>query len=135
MQSKQLLKMSALTIQQTIEAYITAYNNFDVEGMVAQLHPEIEFENITNGEITLTLKGLDAFKAQAQEATKYFTKREQKITQLTIVNNTAEAQLDYTAIVAIDLPNGLKAGGKLELKGMSVFTFEGGKILKLQDYS
>ncbi|NEM97781.1 nuclear transport factor 2 family protein [Pontibacter burrus] len=127
--------MSALAIQQTIETYINAYNNFDVEGMVAQLHPEIEFENVADGEITLSLKGLDAFKAQAQDATKYFTKREQKITQLTIVNNTAEAQLDYTAIVAIDLLNGLKAGDKLDLKGKSVFTFEDGKILKLQDYS
>ena len=127
--------MSAITIQQTIEAYITAYNNFDVEGMLAQLHPEIEFENITDGKVTLNIKGIETFKTQAQEATRYFTQREQKITQLTIVNNTAEAQIDYTAVLAVDLPNGMKAGEKLELEGKSVYTFKAGKIIKLQDYS
>ncbi|MEJ8755522.1 nuclear transport factor 2 family protein [Pontibacter sp. H259] len=121
--------------QQTIESYIKAYNNFDVKGMLAQLHPEVEFENYTNGEVTLSIKGIDAFKAQAADATKYFTQREQKITQLTITDNIAEAQIDYTAILAIDLPNGLKTGDKLELKGKSVFTFKDGKIIRLQDYS
>ena len=123
------------TIQQTIENYIKAYNNFDVEGMLAQLHPDVEFENIANGEVTISIIGITAFKAQAEEATKYFTQREQKITQLTIKDNTAEAQINYTAIPAIDLPNGFKAGDKLELTGKSVFTFKDGKIVKLQDYS
>ncbi|MBC5773164.1 nuclear transport factor 2 family protein [Pontibacter sp. KCTC 32443] len=123
------------TIQQTIENYINAYNNFNVEGMLAQIHLEVEFENIVNGQVTLSIKGIDAFKAQAEEATKYFTQRDQKITQLTITDHTAETQIDYTAILAIDLPNGLKAGDKLELKGRSVFTFKDGKIIRLQDYS
>jgi ketosteroid isomerase-like protein len=123
------------TIQQTIENYIKAYNNFDVDGMLAQLHPEVEFENIANGEVTLSIKGIDAFKTQAEEASKYFTQREQKITVLTITDNTAEAKIDYTAILAIDLPNGMKAGGQLELNGKSVFTFENGKIIRIQDYS
>ena len=122
-------------IQQTIENYIKAYNNFDIEGMLVQLHPEVEFENIANGEVTLSLKGIEAFKKQAEEAAKYFTQREQKITELAITNNTAEAQIDYSAILAINLPNGMQAGDELELKGKSVFTFKDGKIIKLQDYS
>ncbi|WP_162426142.1 nuclear transport factor 2 family protein [Pontibacter pudoricolor] len=122
-------------IQQTIETYIAAYNNFDVEAMIAQLHPDIEFENIANGEVTLSIKGTKAFKQQAEVATKYFKHREQKITQLTITDTKADAQIDYSAILAIDLPNGMKACDKLELKGKSVFTIEDGKIIRLQDYS
>jgi len=127
--------MSNSAIQQTIENYIKAYNNFDVAGMLLQLHPEVEFENITNGEVTTNLKGSVAFRRQAEEATNYFTQREQKIAKLTIADNTAEVQIDYSAILALDLPNGLKAGDKLELKGRSVFTFKEGKIIRLQDYS
>jgi ketosteroid isomerase-like protein len=122
-------------IQQTIENYIKAYNNIDVEGMLVQLHPEVEFENIAKGKVKLSLKGIEAFKKQAEEAAKYFTQREQKITELAITNNTAEAQIDYSAILAINLPNGMQAGDKLELKGKSVFTFKDDKIIKLQDYS
>ena len=127
--------MSNSAIQQTIENYINAYNNFDVEGMLLQLHPEVEFENITDGEVTTSLKGSEAFRQQAEEATNYFTQREQKITKLTIADNTAEVQIDYSATLALNLPNGLKAGDKLELKGRSVFTFKEGKIIRLQDYS
>ncbi|WP_235942024.1 hypothetical protein [Pontibacter fetidus] len=54
---------------------------------------------------TERLLKINAFKQQAVEATKYFTQREQKIIQLTITDTTAEVQIDYTAILAIDLPN------------------------------
>ncbi|MER2998944.1 nuclear transport factor 2 family protein [Pontibacter populi] len=123
------------TIQQTIENYIKAYNNFDVDGMVEQIHPDVQFDNVSNNEKMLSIKGLEAFKAQALKATQLFTEREQKIRQLTITDNTAEAEIDYTAILAIDLPNGMKAGDKLELEVKSVFTIQDDKIIKLQDYS
>ena len=127
--------MHKTAIQTSIENYINAYNSFDVAGMMALLHPEIAFENISNGEVTLSIKGIANFKQQAEEATRYFTTREQKITQLTITDHTAEALIAYTAILAHDLPNGMKAGDKLELEGRSVFTFRDGKIIRLQDYS
>jgi hypothetical protein len=48
--------------------------------MLAQLHPEIEFKNSSNGQVTLALHGLEAFKAQAQQATQFFKQRRQTIT-------------------------------------------------------
>ncbi|WP_242928257.1 nuclear transport factor 2 family protein [Pontibacter vulgaris] len=127
--------MDKVTVQGIIEDYIYAYNIFNVEDMLANMAPDIEFESITNGEVTLEIKGIENFRSQAEAATNYFTKRKQTITSLSIRGNTAEAVIDYEAKLAIDLPNGLKAGDKLELKGKSVFTFEDGKIMRLQDYS
>ncbi|MFD2246346.1 nuclear transport factor 2 family protein [Pontibacter ruber] len=122
-------------IRTIIERYTEAYNSFDVEGMMEYMHPEIVFENISDGEATLTLNGTDSFRAQAQEAAGYFSERQQRITNLEVQGDKAVVEVDYAAVLAIDLPNGLKAGDKLELQGKSVFTFKDGKIIRLQDFS
>ncbi|MHC2990536.1 hypothetical protein OB13_02660 [Pontibacter sp. HJ8] len=127
--------MTRSDFQNMIESYIRAYNNLDVAGMLEHLHPEVEFESIVDGKVALRLEGIDNFKLQAEEALSYFTEREQKITDLKIEGNQAEAQIAYKAVLAMDLPNGLKAGEELELKGKSVFTLKEGKIIRLQDYS
>jgi ketosteroid isomerase-like protein len=127
--------MNKKEIQAIIESYLKAYNNFDVEGMLAHMHPEVVFENIASGKVTLAIKGIQNFRSQAQEAVSYFTEREQKITCLEISEEEAEVLIDYAAILAIDLPNGLKTGDKLVLKGKSVFTFKENQIIRLQDFS
>lgn len=122
-------------MQQIIEDYIAAYNRFDVEGMIRYLHPEIEFRNTAGGEVTHAIKGIEGFKLQASEAVHYFSQREQRITALSFNGNQAEATIDYTGTLAVDLPNGLNAGDKLELQGRSLFTFDEGQIIRLEDSS
>ena len=122
-------------LQQKIEEYIKAYNNFDVPGMLATLHPEIEFKNITNGEVTLAIQGIEAFKAQAQQATQFFRQRKQTITQTKFSTQQIEVWIDYQAVLALDLPNGLKAGDALALQGKSIFRFKDNLIIYLEDIS
>jgi nucleoid DNA-binding protein len=115
--------------------YIDAYNRFDVERMVKNFHEEIRFENINQGKVTLSLSGLSAFKEQANEARHYFSVRKQTPRSFRHHKNSSEVDLDYYAILAIDLPNGLKKGDELKLRGRSVFTFTGTKIIMLTDIS
>lgn len=122
-------------LQQTVEHYITAYNNFDVEGMLIKLHPEVVFKNIAQGEVNLVTNGLEEFKAQAEKASAFFLERKQVITEFKTSDQQAEALIDYHAVLAIDLPNGLKKGEKLLLKGRSVFSFEKDLIISIEDYS
>lgn len=51
-----------------INNYIDGYNQFDIKKMVADLDDNIVFENIQNNETSLSLKGLTAFKQQAETA-------------------------------------------------------------------
>ena len=44
-----------------IEGYIAAYNSFDVEAMLAFIHPEVVFKNVAKGEVTATATGIDEF--------------------------------------------------------------------------
>ncbi|MEM6841752.1 MAG: nuclear transport factor 2 family protein [Bacteroidota bacterium] len=118
-----------------INNYVEAYNNFDVSSMVKHLSDDVVFQNVSQGEVTMELKGIKAFKTQAEQATKLFKSRKQTINHIQITDSTAEVAIDYFGILAQDLPNGLKAGDKIQLKGKSVFSFEGDKIIKLRDES
>ncbi|GAB2695650.1 hypothetical protein GCM10027037_19310 [Mucilaginibacter koreensis] len=119
--------------EQLIQAYIDAYNNFDIEGMMAGLKNSMEFKNITGGVVDLHLQGLEAFKQQAIQAVAFFNQRQQTVTDYKHEPAQTEVTIDYQAIVAADLPNGLKQGDLLQLSGTSVFTFDGGKISGITD--
>ena len=118
-----------------IKNYIDGYNQFDIEKMVMDFDDNIVFENLQNNEINLSLKGLTAFKEQAEIAKTYFAKRAQTVKSFRHFDNSTEIEIDYTAILAMDLPNGLKKGQELTLSGKSVFEFENNKVIKLTDIS
>lgn len=119
----------------TVENYVRAYNSFDIERMLADLHDRIIFKNISNGQVTLETKGIEAFQDQARQVVSLFTEREQKINNFSFSEDRCEIEIDYQATLAADLPNGLKAGDKIELKGRSIFRFWGDKIAEIQDIS
>jgi hypothetical protein len=121
--------------EKIIRDYVDAYNNFDIDKMVVDFDENIVFENVSNGEINMSLTGLTSFKEQAQQAKSYFSKRTQTIKSFKHENEQTEIAIDYYAILAIDFPNGLQKGDELKLQGKSIFKFVNGKINKLTDIS
>ncbi|GAB3166743.1 nuclear transport factor 2 family protein [Telluribacter humicola] len=121
--------------EEIIRNYVEAYNQFDVDQMVADFDEAIVFENISNGETTLSLTGLPAFREQAVQATTYFSSRTQTVLSFQHQDDQTEVAIDYQGILAIDFPDGLKKGDSISLKGKSVFTFSGNKVVKLTDIS
>ena len=118
-----------------IENYIRSYNNFEVENMLKDLDGNIVFRNIVNGEVNLITKGIAEFKEQAEQAKNLFSQREQKITNLKFGTDEVEADIFYNGTIAVDFPDGLKAGSKIELAGKSIFRFAGDKIIEIEDIS
>ena len=121
--------------KQIVESYVSAYNNFDIDGMIKNLDENIVFENISNGKVDLRTEGLIDFRQQAESAKQYFKQRKQTIESWEFRDSIAMVNINYKAILAIDLPNGLKAGDTLELKGKSEFEFVDGKIKRITDKS
>lgn len=114
--------------------YVEAYNEMNVENMIADFADGIIFINITNGEKTMELQGIEEFKKQAIEALSYFSERQQSIESMTHTHNSTEIVINYTAIAAMDFPNGLKKGEEINLQGKSIFEFlADGKIVRLTD--
>jgi len=121
--------------KEIIDNYIKAYNSFDIDKMISDMHDNVRFENISNGELNLTTNGIADLKNQAEQAKQYFKEREQKIIDIIFSKDQVEIDIDYKGILAIDFPNGLKAGDKIELKGKSIFKFKDNKIIEFKDIS
>jgi hypothetical protein len=118
-----------------VKEYIDAYNNFDIGKMLLNMHENVKFSNISNGDVNLTTNGIYELKNQAEQAKQYFKERKQTITDIRIIDDTVEIDIDYAGILAVDLPNGLKAEERIDLKGKSIFRFKDNKIIELQDIS
>lgn len=118
-----------------IEKYVDSYNRFDVYGMTKDLDENVVFENISNGIVDMRTEGLNEFKKQAESAKQYFRKRKQTIETWEFNDSLVLVGIDYEAILDIDLPNGLKSGDTLKLKGKSIFEFDKGMIIKITDES
>jgi hypothetical protein len=50
-----------------IERFVRAYNSFDVDGMMALMHPECSFQNISGGEVTASATGNRQFREIAEK--------------------------------------------------------------------
>ena len=118
---------------QIVKNYISAYNTFDIDGMLRDLDDEIYFENVYKGQVNLQTRGIAEFKTQAEKAKKLFKQREQKIIDIKFEDNTAQVRIDFTGILSDDPANGSQAGASLNMSGDSVFVFEDGKIIQITD--
>jgi ketosteroid isomerase-like protein len=118
-----------------VECYLAAYNAFDIDGMMAVIHPDIEFKNVSGGEVNATTSGAGDFRLLAEKSSELFRSRKQKI--LTFWSNADQASIAvaFEGVLASDLPNGVKAGETLRLNGRSEFTFCDGKIYRIKDVS
>ncbi|WP_421920107.1 nuclear transport factor 2 family protein [Marinifilum sp.] len=118
-----------------IEEYIHAYNQFEIESMLILLHEDVVFENFSEGICNVKTEGIDEFRLQAQDARKYFSKRTQTIKEWDIQIDKIIVKIAYEGILAIDLPNGMKAGDCILIEGQSEFMFTDTKISKIVDRS
>lgn len=123
------------TMTKLVQEYVKAYNSFDVEGMIQLLHRDVIFRNYSNGKVNVETRGISEFRQVAEQSKTLFTSREQKIKEISFSSEVAEVLIDYIGVLAIDLPNGLKVGERINLEGKSIFHFCNGKISIIEDYS
>lgn len=127
--------MSPTEIRTLVDRYIDAYNRMDVRDMLANVHPQVEFRNISAGVVSASTNGVAELRSLAQQSLSLFSERHQKIESFEIQGPVAVAAIAFRAVVAADLPNGLKKGQVLTLSGRSEFEFQDGAILRITDIS
>jgi hypothetical protein len=118
-----------------IERYVTAYNAFDVPGMLALLHAEITFQNLVGGQVTAEAHGIEEFRQLAVRAAQLFASRRQTIRDYRSDSGGATVDIDYEGVLAEDLGPELRAGDTLRLSGRSTFEFRDGRIARIVDES
>jgi ketosteroid isomerase-like protein len=118
-----------------IESYIAAYNAVDIDGMMAVIHPDIEFKNISAGEVNATAFGAAEFRQLAEKSKELFRSRKQTITNSYSTSDKMTIEVAFEGVLRSDFQNGMRAGETLRLNGRSEFTFRDGKIYRIIDVS
>ena len=118
-----------------VARYIDAYNRMNVQAMLDCLSGDVRFINRSNGETTNETHGIEAFRALAEQGVQLFAEREQTILDCIAIDDRAAVRIGYRAKVKTDLPNGWKAGQKIEIAGTSFFMISKGKISEVIDAS
>jgi len=70
-----------------IETYLTAYNSFDIEGLLATLTEDVHFEHHADGELSVATDGKADFEKLARVGAALFASRHQLVTKLHEVDN------------------------------------------------
>ncbi|WP_043465380.1 nuclear transport factor 2 family protein [Azovibrio restrictus] len=127
--------MSPTDIRALVDHYIDAYNRKDIDDMLKGVHPQVEFKNISAGVVNASTNGVAELRALAQQSLSLFSERHQEIESFELQDHVAVATIAFRAVVAADLPNGLKKGQVLNFSGRSEFEFKNGAISKITDIS
>lgn len=122
-------------VERLVRRYVAAYNDFDIEGMLELVTPDIRFANHSGEARTAVANGAREFRALAEESARMFAEREQHIRRLRCDRTTAVADIHYRGRLAANLPGGPTAGTVIELDGRSEFVIRDGLIAELTDYS
>ncbi|HEY4294115.1 nuclear transport factor 2 family protein [Luteibacter sp.] len=119
--------------QAVIEAYIDAYNRFDIEGMLVTLSDDVRFEHHSGGQLSVATDGKGDFERLARVGAAMFASRHQSVVALDEAGDTVLATIDFHGEIAEDIPDGPGAGTVIEMRGTSAFGFSSGKICRVVD--
>ena len=124
---------SEYKLPECIVDYIAAYNALDIPGLLACLTDDVVFRNFSDGTLTATAQGKPEFEKLARAGAALFSARKQRVRKVSCTGSEIVVEIEFTATVAQDMPNGWRAGQRVDLTGCSIFETKNGKICALTD--
>ena len=118
-----------------VNRYIQSYNDRDIEGMLDCVTEDVVFENISNASQSMRLEGREQMGEVARLSGNAFSYRRQRMINLIIGEGKASAEIEFEGKAAVDLPNGVRAGETVKIRGASFFEFRGRLLSRIADYS
>ena len=122
-------------LDDVIAQYIQSYNARDIDGMLDCVTEDVVFENISNAGGSMRLDGKDMMRQVAELSGNAFSYRRQRLINVVSGGGKAAAEVEFEGKAAVDLPNGIKAGETVKVRGASFFEFRGNLLCRIADYS
>jgi ketosteroid isomerase-like protein len=122
-------------LDEIIRNYISAYNERDIDTMLNHVTDDVVFENISNTGQSMRLEGKAMMRQVAEVSGNAFSYRRQRLVSLITGSAKAAAEIEFEGRTAVDLPNGVKAGETVKVRGASFFEFRGALLCRIADYS
>ena len=122
-------------LDDVIARYIASYNARDIDGMIDCVTDDVVFENISNSGQSMRLDGKDMMRQVADLSGNAFSYRRQRLVNVVTGAGKAAAEIEFEGKAAVDLPNGVRAGETVKIRGASFFEFRGNLLCRIADYS
>jgi len=122
-------------LDETIRRYIASYNDRDIDAMLACVTDDVVFENISNAGQSMRLDGKAMMRQVAEVSGNAFSYRRQRLINIVTGSGKAAAEIEFEGRAAVDLPNGVRAGETVRVRGASFFEFRGPLLCRIADYS
>ncbi|MBU2606799.1 nuclear transport factor 2 family protein [Hyphomonas sp.] len=122
-------------LDEVIARYIASYNARDIDGMIDCVTDDVVFENISNSGQSMRLDGKDMMRQVADLSGNAFSYRRQRLVNVVTGAGKAAAEIEFEGKAAVDLPNGIRAGETVKIRGASFFEFRGNLLCRIADYS
>tara|TARA_R110000803_G_scaffold29237_4_gene66936 strand:+ start:190 stop:561 length:372 start_codon:yes stop_codon:yes gene_type:complete len=122
-------------LDEVIARYIASYNARDIAGMIDCVTDDVVFENISNSGQSMRLDGKDMMRQVADLSGNAFSYRRQRLVNVVTGAGKAAAEIEFEGKAAVDLPNGIRAGETVKIRGASFFEFRGNLLCRIADYS
>jgi hypothetical protein len=122
-------------LDDVIARYIASYNARDIDGMIDCVTDDVVFENISNSGQSMRLDGKDMMRQVADLSGNAFSYRRQRLVNVVTGSGKAAAEIEFEGKAAVDLPNGVRAGETVKIRGASFFEFRGNLLCRIADYS
>lgn len=125
--------MKEKLMKRITDEYVKSFNEFDVDGMLRNIHRDVVFKNIAGEEVTVELNGRIAFKNQINQPVELFEKREMEIIGQKFGEDMVENHVAFKGVLAVDIPDGPKKHELIKLQYTTIFKFKEGKIISIED--
>ena len=122
-------------LDEVIARYIASYNARGIDGMIGCVTDDVVFENISNTGQSMRLDGKDMMRQVADLSGNAFSYRRQRLVNVVTGAGKAAAEIEFEGKAAVDLPNGIRAGETVKIRGASFFEFRGNLLCRIADYS
>ena len=122
-------------LDEVIARYIASYNARDIDGMIGCVTDDVVFENISNTGQSMRLDGKDMMRQVADLSGNAFSYRRQRLVNVVTGAGKAAAEIEFEGKAAVDLPNGIRAGETVKIRGASFFEFRGNLLCRIAGYS
>lgn len=122
-------------LEDVIARYVASYNARDIDGMLDCVTEDVIFENISNTGQSMRLEGKSSMREVAELSGNAFSYRRQRVVNLVENAGKAAAEIEFEGKAAVDLPNGVRAGETVRVRGASFFEFRGKLLSRIADYS
>src|SRR5690606_37756812 len=82
-----------------IDRYVSAYNAFDIEGMLSTRTVPVPFEHHSSEHPTVVIDGRDADRELAEHSAAVFSEREQRILSIVFRPSSAFAEIAFRGVL------------------------------------